>query len=111
MLLFAMVGIVFVTAIAFAVNYFTKKQAPLSVTPPAVLATQDAKQSRLNAQSPTPTLAQPVRQDVTAYQAPAPPVEQPAYPQLPVRPSHDFSNSQGMQNSKLRGLRDITDQN
>ena len=110
-LVFSMLGIVFVTAIAFAVNYFTKKDAPMPVTPPAISAPQEPQPSPVSTSSPTPAITPPVQENATVYQAPAPPVEQPVYQQPPVQPSDDFSNSPGMQNPKLRGLRDITNQN
>lgn len=110
-LVFAMLGIVFVTAIAFAVNYFTKKDAPLPVAPPAISAPHEVQQSAASA-SPTPAIAPPAQENSAVYQAPAAP-EQPVYQQQqqPVQSSEDFSNGPGMQNPKLRGLRDVANQN
>jgi hypothetical protein len=110
-LVFAMLGVVAVTAIAFAVNYFTHKDIPPPVTPPAVSTPMQPTQTASNTQSPTPAVSAPEQENPSTYQAPAAPVTQvPEYQPAAAPAQEDYANGPGMQNSKLRGLRNVTDQ-
>lgn len=110
-LVFAMLGIVVVTAIAFAVNYFSKKDlAPPPAVQAAVSAPQQVAQDPANP-APTPAVTPTPDQGSAAYQPAAQPmVQQPQYEDVPPPASTDFNRGAGMQNSKLRGLAHVTDQ-
>ena len=112
MLFYAMVGIVVLTAMVFGLNYFTKKDAPTPVAPPAVSMPQQAAQDPVNNQAPTPAVTpQQPEETASSFQPSPPPVQVQPQSQPPAAaPGDDYSNTPAMQNSKLRGMRNMTDQ-
>lgn len=109
-LVFAMLGIVVVTAIAFAVNQFTKKESAIPQTPPAVSAPAQPQSATPVDQSPKPAITDPAPPAVTyTPSAPAPVYQTPVQAPMDEQQVDPEEQRVLQQNRKLRFSGEMTD--
>jgi hypothetical protein len=110
-LVYAMVGILVLTGLAFGVNHFAKKDDPTPPAPPAVSSPQESAPAAATDQSPKPAVVPLSEYSPPRYQPQPPPVEiapvqeTPAVVQSPARTDQSLER-----NRKMNIMRDIIDE-
>ena len=112
-LMFSMIGIVLMTALAFGINYFTKQPDQAPPAQPAIAAPQDPppQQAQDIGQSPRPVMVEPAQTTWTPPpQAPTPTVTQEYTP--PSQPAPEPARPHNFQrNRKMNIVDDVTNEN